>query len=737
METSHVSGNLNNALVNGSISGGFSQGNKITVSTADYPLEESKLDSTVLLFRNPIGNGSSSNSPILPSIDNGSSLLPSNMAEQNDLGLMSDLVKLGLPKHDSVRGHDQNFNSAYSKHTEVPQSGPFLPEVRYQNEEVERYDFYTEKGYNSDTTGLSQERYQESLPQSDALHTGSTSAGLNHLILGYLQNKLTEDSSDKLNFHEIPNAKKRNNSGSNKRENERDNMDTSNYSENLAGSHLSVFAPFHEADSNEGMLEKTRTAGQSTRANSKPRSLKFVRPNSRTGVLSDDEYIINASSSNQYHGRRSAPIFTKRGFIASEFWTSGQTAIERAHMQDKANARNQSTVKSPHTNTFMKLPGKKQTLPPQVSRSRSVDPSLFFNKTKYDQTKKEPVEAATLPQGKEKSFVKTYGSTDNTKTVVDHRGYHSERETWGRRTESNNSERKGQLSSVNDWLRSSQSLTWSADDAKYSVVQDGTKFEKPADSASESVRTQSMKGIFRPFTGTPRDLQSKVTRVKDTIAKKSGVPDYISEIYVTDSQQQRFSSSESSDESSQDEHDVGKEEELSSVDKSIEKSGIKPEVRTEVYSRRWYLLALFSVSAMLWNAIWSTWGPIAQSAKAVYGWNDGDISMFTYLGNIPFLITMFPCAYMMDVKGEFRFALIPNLSVYMTDKYVLICYLPHHHYHHIHHCYPSVYEVHQIDSNTSALSWTFKSTFLFSTFRNILLLLVTSCQLILRIFFFF
>ncbi|CAG5131645.1 unnamed protein product [Candidula unifasciata] len=77
----------------------------------------------------------------------------------------------------------------------------------------------------------------------------------------------------------------------------------------------------------------------------------------------------------------------------------------------------------------------------------------------------------------------------------------------------------------------------------------------------------------------------------------------------------------------------------------------KVETRTAVYKKRWYLLLLFSLSAMLWNAVWSTWGPIAQSAKDVYHWSDSDIAMFIWLGNIPFLLTMFPCSYLMDVKG--------------------------------------------------------------------------------------
>ncbi|XP_059142167.1 solute carrier family 49 member 4 homolog [Physella acuta] len=83
----------------------------------------------------------------------------------------------------------------------------------------------------------------------------------------------------------------------------------------------------------------------------------------------------------------------------------------------------------------------------------------------------------------------------------------------------------------------------------------------------------------------------------------------------------------------------------------------KVETRTEVYHRRWYLLALFSFAALIWNAVWSTWGPIAEAAELVFGWDDGDIAMFTWLGNVPFLVTMFPIAYLMDVKG-LRFPMV-------------------------------------------------------------------------------
>jgi hypothetical protein len=46
-----------------------------------------------------------------------------------------------------------------------------------------------------------------------------------------------------------------------------------------------------------------------------------------------------------------------------------------------------------------------------------------------------------------------------------------------------------------------------------------------------------------------------------------------------------------------------------------------------VYTRRWWLLAMFALSGFVQNIVWNTWGPIAQSAKEVFGWSDGQIGM--------------------------------------------------------------------------------------------------------------
>lgn len=51
--------------------------------------------------------------------------------------------------------------------------------------------------------------------------------------------------------------------------------------------------------------------------------------------------------------------------------------------------------------------------------------------------------------------------------------------------------------------------------------------------------------------------------------------------------------------------------------------------------------------------IWNTWGPIAQSAKEVFKWNDGTIGMIPSLGNIACIFTVFLASYVMDEKGMF------------------------------------------------------------------------------------
>jgi len=58
-------------------------------------------------------------------------------------------------------------------------------------------------------------------------------------------------------------------------------------------------------------------------------------------------------------------------------------------------------------------------------------------------------------------------------------------------------------------------------------------------------------------------------------------------------------------------------------------------------------LVLFSLFSMHSCAIWNTWGPIAKTAKQVYGWSDGTITMYTLWGCLDFPLFFLPSAWLL------------------------------------------------------------------------------------------
>ena len=74
-------------------------------------------------------------------------------------------------------------------------------------------------------------------------------------------------------------------------------------------------------------------------------------------------------------------------------------------------------------------------------------------------------------------------------------------------------------------------------------------------------------------------------------------------------------------------------------------------VEVTTYKRRWYVLLLFSLMAATQGNNWSTWGPIASSAKFAYGWNNAMISLLAAWGPVFFMATIFPFSWLMTTKG--------------------------------------------------------------------------------------
>ncbi|XP_061697907.1 solute carrier family 49 member 4 [Syngnathoides biaculeatus] len=73
-------------------------------------------------------------------------------------------------------------------------------------------------------------------------------------------------------------------------------------------------------------------------------------------------------------------------------------------------------------------------------------------------------------------------------------------------------------------------------------------------------------------------------------------------------------------------------------------------VNSRVYGRRWLVLCLFSLLALMQGMVWNFWGPIQNSAAHAFGFTKSDIAVLVLwgpVGFVPWLLFM----WLMDKKG--------------------------------------------------------------------------------------
>ena len=70
-----------------------------------------------------------------------------------------------------------------------------------------------------------------------------------------------------------------------------------------------------------------------------------------------------------------------------------------------------------------------------------------------------------------------------------------------------------------------------------------------------------------------------------------------------------------------------------------------------VYSSRWYILFIFAVVGVWQNLVYSTFGPIAESATASLKLTQTDLALLPNWYNIVFVFTAFPYVYLVEIKG--------------------------------------------------------------------------------------
>jgi len=67
-----------------------------------------------------------------------------------------------------------------------------------------------------------------------------------------------------------------------------------------------------------------------------------------------------------------------------------------------------------------------------------------------------------------------------------------------------------------------------------------------------------------------------------------------------------------------------------------------------VYKRRWYILLIFSLVAILQDTVWNTWGPIDHTAVFLYGWSHELIALFANYGSILYILAFIPAVYVLE-----------------------------------------------------------------------------------------
>ncbi|KAL4235023.1 Solute carrier 49 member 4 [Mactra antiquata] len=90
---------------------------------------------------------------------------------------------------------------------------------------------------------------------------------------------------------------------------------------------------------------------------------------------------------------------------------------------------------------------------------------------------------------------------------------------------------------------------------------------------------------------------------------------------------------------------------------------------TRVYKRRWWIISVFCLTAILQSMIWNTWGPIAESVEIVLNWTDGNVAFASNLADISYLLCVIPQCILMDVKG-LRFSMLLCNSMFMVASWI-------------------------------------------------------------------
>ena len=73
--------------------------------------------------------------------------------------------------------------------------------------------------------------------------------------------------------------------------------------------------------------------------------------------------------------------------------------------------------------------------------------------------------------------------------------------------------------------------------------------------------------------------------------------------------------------------------------------------KCKVYKRRWYILFVFTLTSIVSNFMWNTWGPIQRPCRVVFGWQTWTVLLLSSFGAIGPILGFIPSTWLMDTKG--------------------------------------------------------------------------------------
>ncbi|XP_078460089.1 solute carrier family 49 member 4 homolog [Lampetra planeri] len=100
---------------------------------------------------------------------------------------------------------------------------------------------------------------------------------------------------------------------------------------------------------------------------------------------------------------------------------------------------------------------------------------------------------------------------------------------------------------------------------------------------------------------------------------------------------------------------------VNDADSGVNGEADKAATPGRAYRRRWAVLAAFCCISFLQGQVWNSWGPVAESARLVFGWGPSDVALLVVWGPVGFILC--PLSVLLLDKRGLRSSLLATSLV--------------------------------------------------------------------------